>query len=78
MLESIVLLWIAVKLQAPLWVYIIVILMLVTGTLSFIVDIIDKVEKKQIERRRKQAGMSEEAYAEFKRWAEEQQKREDK
>lgn len=77
MLESIVLLWIAVKLQAPLWVYIIVILMLVSTTLSTILDIIDKVEKKQIERRRKQAGMSEESYAEFKRWAEEQQKRKD-
>lgn len=77
MLESIVLLWIAVQLKAPLWVYIIVILMLVTGTLSFIVDIIDKAEKKQIERRRKQAGMSEEAYAEFKRWVDEQKRKEE-
>lgn len=77
MLESIVLLWLAVKLQAPLWVYIIVILMLVTGTLSFIVDIIDKVEKKQIERRRKQAGMSEESYAEFKRYMEEQKRKDE-
>lgn len=77
MLESIVLLWMAVKLQAPLWVYIIVILMLVTGTLSFIIDAIDKVEKKQIERRRKQAGMSEESYAEFKRYMEEQKRKEE-
>lgn len=77
MLESIVLLWMAVKLQAPLWVYIIVILMLVTGTLSFIIDVIDKVEKKQIERRRKQAGMSEESYAEFKRYMEEQKRKEE-
>lgn len=77
MLESIVLLWIAVKLQAPLWVYIIVILMLVTGTLSFIVDIIDKVEKKQIERRRKQAGMSEESYEAFKRYMEEQKRKDE-
>lgn len=77
MLESIVLLWMAVKLQAPLWVYIIVILMLVSATLSTIIDIIDKVEKKQIERRRKQAGMSEESYAEFKRYMEEQKRKEE-
>lgn len=77
MLESIILLWIAVQLQAPLWVYIIVILMLVSTTLSTIVDIIDKVEKKQIERRRKQAGMSEEAYAEFKRWVDEQKRKDE-
>ena len=77
MLESIVLLWIAVQLQAPLWVYIIVILMLVTGTLSFIVDIIDKVEKKQIERRRKQAGMSEESYEAFKHYMEEQKRKDE-
>ncbi len=76
MLELIVLLWIAVKLQAPLWVYAIVILMLVIGTLSFIVNTIDKVEKRQIERRRKQAGMSEEAYEAFKRYMEEQKGKE--
>ena len=76
MLESIVLLWIAVKLQAPLWVYAIVILMLVTGTLSCIVNIIDKVEKKRIERRRRQAGMSEEAYEEFRRYMDEQKGKE--
>lgn len=50
MLESIVLLWIAVQLQAPMWVYAIVILMLLSSTLSFIVDIIDKVEKKRLKR----------------------------
>lgn len=73
MLESIVLLWIAFTLDAPLWVYAIVFLMLLSSTLSFAVDVIDKVQKKQIERRRKKAGMSEKAYEEFKRWVDEQE-----
>lgn len=50
MLESIVLLWIAVQLQAPLWVYIIVFLMLLSSTLTFVVDVINKVEKKRLKR----------------------------
>ena len=76
MLESIVLLWIAVTLDAPLWVYAIVFLMLLSSTLSFAADVIDKVQKKQIERRRKRAGMSEEAYEAFKRYMEEQKGKE--
>lgn len=50
MLITIVLLWVAITLKAPLWVYVIVVLALVSQTLSFAVDVIDKVQKKQIER----------------------------
>ena len=50
MLESIVLLWLAFSLDAPLWVYAIVFLMLLSSTLAFATDVIDKVQKRQIER----------------------------
>lgn len=50
MLESIVLLWLAFSSDAPLWVYAIVFLMLLSSTLTFAVDVIDKVQKRQIER----------------------------
>ena len=50
MLESIVLLWLAFSLDAPLWVYAIVFLMLLSSTLTFVTDVIDKVQKRQIER----------------------------
>lgn len=50
MLEAIVLLWMAIKLQAPTWVYFIISFMLVIGVLNFVIDVIDKVQKKQIEK----------------------------
>ena len=76
MLESIVLLWIAVKLQAPLWVYIIVMLMLVISTLSSILEIIQKVQEKRIKKASEKLGITEEKYEELKRWFEEQEEKE--
>ena len=50
MLTAIVLFWIAIKLQAPIWVYFIISLMFVTSLLNVILDIIDKMQKKQIKK----------------------------
>ncbi len=50
MLTAIVLLWIAIKLQAPLWVYFIISLMFVTSLLSFVLGVIDKAQKRQIKK----------------------------
>lgn len=76
MLESIVLLWIAVQLQAPLWVYIIVMLMLVISTLSFVLETIKKVQERRIKRASEKLGITEEKYEELKRWFEEQEEKE--
>lgn len=77
MLESIVLLWIAVQLQAPLWVYIIIMLMLVISTLSFVLEIIKKVQERQIKRASEKLGITEEKYEELKRWLKEQEGKEE-
>lgn len=50
MLTAIVLFWMAIKLQAPIWVYCIISLMFVTSLLNVLLDIIDKVQKKQIKK----------------------------
>ncbi len=50
MLTTIVLLWIAIKLQAPTWVYFIISFMLVTSLLNILLDIIDKMQKRQIKK----------------------------
>lgn len=50
MLTAIVLFWMAVQLQTPTWVYFIISLMFVTNLLNFLLGIIDKVQKKQIEK----------------------------
>lgn len=76
MLESIVLLWIAVQLKAPLWVYIIVMLMLVISTLSFVLETIKKVQERRIKRASEKLGITEERYEELKRWFEEQEEKE--
>lgn len=77
MLESIVLLWIAVQLQAPLWVYIIIMLMLVISALSFVMETIKKVQKKRIKRASEKLGITEEKYEELKRWLKEQEGKEE-
>ena len=76
MLESIVLLWIAVQLQAPLWVYLIVMLMLVTSALSSVLSLIDKIQERQLKREKCKYDISEEALAELKRWNEERERKE--
>lgn len=50
MLTAIVLLWMAIKLQAPTWVYFIISLMFVTSLLNVMIDIIDKWQKRQIKK----------------------------
>lgn len=50
MLTAIVLLWIAIKLQAPTWVYFIISLMFVTSLLNVMLDIINKWQKRQIKK----------------------------
>ncbi len=50
MLTAIVLFWMAIKLQAPTWVYFIISLMFVTSLLTFTLDIIDKAQKRQIKK----------------------------
>lgn len=50
MLTAIVLFWIAVKLQAPFWVYFIISLMFVTSLLSFVLGVIDKAQKRQMKK----------------------------
>lgn len=76
MLESIILLWIAVKLNAPLWIYVIVMLMLVISTLSFVLETIKKVQEKRIKRASEKLGITEEKYEELKRWLKEQEGKE--
>ena len=77
MLESIVLLWIAVQLKAPLWVYIIVILMLVINTLSSVLEIINKVQEKRLKRASEKLGITEERCEELKQWLKEQEGKEE-
>ena len=77
MLESIILLWIAVKLQAPLWVYVIVMLMLVISTLSFVLETIKKVQERRLKRASKKLGITEERYEELKRRLKEQEGKEE-
>lgn len=60
MLIAIVLLWIAIKLQAPTWVYFIISFMLVTSVLNILLELIDKVQKKQI--KKKMAELTDEQY----------------
>lgn len=60
MLITIALLWIAIKLQAPTWVYFIISLMFVTSLLNVMLDIIDKVQKRQI--KKKMAELTDEQY----------------
>lgn len=77
MLESIVLLWIAVQLQAPLWVYAIVILMLVINTLLFVLETIKKVQERRIKRASEKLGITEERCEEPKQWLKEQEGKEE-
>lgn len=77
MFESIVLLWIAVQLQAPLWVYVIVMLMLVISTLSFVLETIKKVQERRIKRASEKLGITEEKYEELKQWLKEQEGKEE-
>ena len=77
MLESIVLLWIAVQLQAPLWVYVIIMLMLVISTLSFVLETIKKVQERRLKRASEKLGITEERYEELKRWLKEQERKEE-
>lgn len=50
MLTAIVLFWMAMQLEAPIWVYFIISLMFVTNLLTFTLDIIDKAQKRQIKK----------------------------
>lgn len=50
MLTTIILFWIAVQLQAPTWVYFIISFMLVTSVLNILLEVIDKVQKRQIKK----------------------------
>lgn len=50
MLEAIVLLWMAIKLEAPIWVFIIVVLMLVATTLSALLSVVEKIQKKKLKK----------------------------
>lgn len=77
MLESIILLWIAVKLQAPLWVYVIIMLMLVISTLSFVLETIKKVQERRLKRASEKLGITEKRYEELKRWLKEQEGKEE-
>lgn len=48
MLTAIVLLWIAIKLQAPLWVFAIIVLMFLTSALQLILHYVKKAQKKRL------------------------------
>ena len=48
MLTAIVLLWIAIKLQAPLWVFTIIVLMFLTSALQLILHYVEKAQKKRL------------------------------
>ena len=63
MLTAIVLLWIAIKLQAPFWVYFIISLMLVISALQLILHLIDKAQKRQI--KKSMAELTDEQYGEL-------------
>ena len=49
MLTAIVLLWIAIKLHAPLWVFAIIVLMFLASALSYSLHVIEKIQKRRIE-----------------------------
>jgi len=80
MLTAIVLFWMAIKLQAPIWVYFIISLMFVTSLLNVILDIIDKMQKKQI--KKDMAKLTDEQYGkladiymeQFEEWRRENEK----
>lgn len=74
MLEAIVLMWIALKLQAPLWVLFVVSLMLVIGIANFILGIIDKILDKRIEKAKKEVRWSRAEIDRLQKWLEEQEK----
>lgn len=50
MLTLIVLIWVAVKLQAPLWVYVILIAELLLSVTNAVLDAILKIQKKQLKK----------------------------
>ena len=50
MLEAIVLLWMAIKMQAPIWVLAIVVLMLLATTLSALLSVVEKIQKKKLKK----------------------------
>ena len=66
MLTAIVLLWMAIKLQAPTWVFFIISFMLVTGVLNILLELIDRWQKRQIEKHITK--LSDEQLEKFKEW----------
>lgn len=72
MLTAIVLLWMAIKLQAPTWAYFIISLMFVTSLLNVMLDLINKWQKKQIEKNIKH--LSDEQFEKFAEWLKENDK----
>lgn len=50
MLEAIVLLWMAIKMQAPIWVLAIVVLMLLVTTSSALLSVAEKIQKKKLKK----------------------------
>lgn len=54
MLTTIALLWVAIKMQAPLWVYVCVIGQLVLLVISAVLDIINRILKRKNEKLKKE------------------------
>ncbi len=50
MLTAIVLFWMAMQLEAPIWVYFIISLMFVTSLLNVMLDLVSKWQKRQIKK----------------------------
>lgn len=62
MLVYIVLLWVLIKLQAPIWCYAIIILGILMQTINFILDIAIKVEEKKLNREAEKLAESQHQY----------------
>lgn len=50
MLTAIVLLWMAIKLQAPTWIYVLIVLYMALLVINTILDMVNKIQKRKLEK----------------------------